>query len=84
MKETSLLAGAGHLLVHNIVKFMSYSDVSIKEAIETVTINPVKVLGLEINNFEVGQKADIMVFKIEGDKLKVEKATLGGYLVMSK
>lgn len=80
MKETSLLAGAGHLLV----EFMSYSGASIKEAIETVTINPMKVLGLEINNFEVGQKADIMVFKIEGDKLKVEKATLGGYLVMSK
>lgn len=80
MKETSLLAGAGHLLV----EFMSDSGASIKEAIETVTINPVKVLGLEINNFEVGQKADIMVFKIEGDKLKIEKATLGGYLVMSK
>lgn len=81
---TSLLAGAGHLLDHDIVKFMKNSGASIKEAIETVTINPMKVLGLEINNFEVGQKADIMAFKIEGDKLKVEKAALGGYLVMSE
>lgn len=63
---------------------MNYSGATIKEAIETVTINPMKILGLEINNCEVGQKADIMAFKIEGDKLKMEKAALGGYLVMSE
>lgn len=84
LEGTSLLAGAGHLLDRDIVKFMNYSGATIKEAIETVTINPMKILGLEINNCEVGQKADIMAFKIEGDKLKMEKAALGGYLVMSE
>lgn len=79
---TSLLAGAGHLLDWDLVKFMNFTGAPLHEAIKTVTVNPNQILGIGNNKgYEVGDKADFISFLVEKERIKVINASFGSISV---
>lgn len=76
---TSLLAGAGALLDHDVSVFMNATDISLEEVLRTVTVNPAKVLGVEEVDkpFRIGDKADILCFDNTPEQLRVKSFCFG-------
>jgi len=74
---TPYLAGAGHLLDHDIAWFMSATGCSIAEAVALCTVNPAKLLleGNATYSFKIGARADCVVFRYEKNqnKIKIEQ-----------
>lgn len=73
LPSTSLLAGAGHLLDWDLRVFREATGCTLKEAIQCVTDNPSKVLGVKVSAIKVGEKADLIQFE-EGQERIVLKA----------
>lgn len=74
---TETLAGAATDLAHCVRNLMRWADISLEEAVATVTCNPAACLGLaEKGNLAEGCDADMVILNDEGDVLSVYK--LGG------
>lgn len=67
------LAGAGHLLDWDIPLFRKATGASLLESVKLATTNPVVALRLggHKGNFQVGEKADLIVFQDDEVRLKI-------------
>jgi N-acetylglucosamine-6-phosphate deacetylase len=62
---TTYLAGSGHLLDRGLSTFMEFTGTSFPEAIRTVTVNPLKLLGREVQEQWIEEdEPDITVCKV--------------------
>ncbi len=77
LEGTTYLAGAGHLLNHDIVSFSTLTKTPIEQSIILATNNPANLLNLEGSQqgFKVGDPANIVSFRWhEGDtQLEIEQ-----------
>ncbi len=73
LKNTEFLAGAGHLLNHDIPFFMKATGASLLETVRMSSDNPLKVMGIEnqFNGFKEGGIADIISYNIANDRLTI-------------
>ena len=84
---TSILAGAAHLLDWDIAHFMSYTGVSLKEAIALCTVQPARFLELDTKPFEdfvPHQIASLVSFTYDSqnnDSLKILQTINNGELL---
>jgi N-acetylglucosamine-6-phosphate deacetylase len=76
---TEYLAGAGHLLDRGIAVFRRASGCTLRQAVATVTDNPVRVLKLdsEASEFIIGEPSDIICFREGVDQLDIKKYAQG-------
>ena len=81
----NVLAGAASpisLCVGNIMKF---TGCSLEEAIYMGSTKPAKIFGLnDVGEIELGKKADLIVFTIDGQQLQIQKTIVAGKVVYSK
>lgn len=77
--DTEYLAGAGHLLNHCIPLFRNATGHTLAEVLHLVTVQPAHYVGIAgyAQGFSVGDPADIVSFRDEGNLLRVEAAALG-------
>lgn len=76
---TEMLAGAGHLLDWDLRIFMEATGATLGESLKGVTENPARVLGLAGYGqpFRVGDRADIIAFRLGKDRLEILDYYLG-------
>ena len=89
MAGTIALAGAGHLLDWDIVRFMEFTGVSLKEALALCTIQPARFLNLDVAEYTSivpGNPANLtMFFYSPGDKqLRINKTICNGQIVFTR
>ncbi|MFQ3620667.1 MAG: amidohydrolase family protein [Spirochaetales bacterium] len=79
---TPFFAGAGHLLDRGIVQFMKATGLGWKEALQTCTTNPARLLGMEEEGFALcpGTPAHLVQFRYsEGsESIQVEQVVFEG------
>ncbi len=68
LEGTPFLAGAGHLLDHDIVRFKQAVGCSLKKVVTLCTFNPARLLSLpgEETFLKQGERADLVVFRYRG------------------
>jgi N-acetylglucosamine-6-phosphate deacetylase len=79
---TTILAGAGHLLDWDLAHYVTFTGLSLGEAIRLCTANPARVLGLpeSCGRLEPGAPANLVLLRFQpGDeRLRVERTVCGG------
>ena len=83
---TDFLAGAGHLLDWDIVRFMEFTGTPLGQTISLCTENPARLLDVDSPGFAAGRRADLIVFSYSpGDKtLHVKKTVSSGMVVFEE
>jgi N-acetylglucosamine-6-phosphate deacetylase len=79
---TDFLAGAGHLLDHDIACFIAATGASVPEAVALCTVNPVRLLGLPASmaTLAPGAPATLSVFRFNlgAARLAIETCVVAG------
>ncbi len=78
------LAGASFPLKTGVGNIMKFTGCSLKDAIDMASGNVARVYGLDDRgSLSVGKRADLILFKKEGDHLSIKKTYLKGELVFT-
>lgn len=84
LPSQDVLYGASLPLRTAIGNLMRFTGCSLAEAIHTMTRNPAHLYGLsDRGEIQPGKRADLIVFKLEQGRAKIEKTYLAGDLVYS-
>ena len=82
---TPYLAGAGLFLDSGIANMVAYTDASLADAVDMVTLNPARLLGVDdrLGNVEAGKEASLTLFRWEEgmEKLQVVATVVRGKAV---
>ncbi|TAM83096.1 MAG: N-acetylglucosamine-6-phosphate deacetylase [Acidobacteria bacterium] len=80
------MAGSAVSMDRAVKVFMDYAEVNLGQAIQAATANPSRLLGRYETCGEVkeGQPANLVIFRVGGDKLEVEKTVLDGEVVYER
>ncbi|MFC2124643.1 N-acetylglucosamine-6-phosphate deacetylase [Bacteroidota bacterium] len=82
--EQNVLAGASFPIRYGVFNVMKFTGCSLEEAITMASTTPANTFNLDDRGaIEVGKRADIILFKLENDQMKIEKTFLAGNLVYS-
>ena len=82
--EQNVLAGASFPIRYGVVNVMKFTGCSLEDAITMASSTPAKTFNLDDRgSIEVGKRADLILFKLEDDQMKIEKTFLAGNLVYS-
>jgi N-acetylglucosamine-6-phosphate deacetylase len=80
----NVLAGAASPLVSCVSNIMKFTNCSLENAIHMATLNAAKSVGLNnIGEINLGKRADLILFTIENDRIKIQKTLLAGVEVYS-
>ena len=83
--KTKTFAGAGLPLLVGIRNVMKFTNCSLAEAINMVTVNYTKLFPLsDRGELLEGKRADLVLFKIKDDKIEIHKTIVNGKVVYSK
>ena len=79
------LAGASFPLKTGVGNMMKYTGCSMKDAINMASGNVARVYGLtDRGSLSAGKRADLILFEMDGDQLKIRKTYLNGELVFQE
>ncbi len=82
--EQNVLAGASFPIRYGVINVMKFTGCNLEDAIEMAATTPANTFNLDDRgSIEVGKRADIILFKLEEDQMKIEKTYLAGKLVYS-
>ncbi len=84
---TPYLAGAGHLLDVCVANALRFTDMSVSEAVRSVTAIPARILGTESikGHLKVGYDADLTLFKVQDTgPLEIASVIRSGQVVYRK
>ncbi|MCF6270084.1 MAG: amidohydrolase family protein [Melioribacteraceae bacterium] len=77
--EQNVFAGASLPLSTGIENMMSYTGCSLAEAVDMASKNPAQLHGLsDRGEIEPGKRADLVLFRMEENKIIIEKTILAG------
>jgi len=80
--ELNCLAGASFPLKKGIENVMNFTECLLSDAVKMTSENASKIYRLnDRGNLDRGKRADIILFDLTGNKLKIEKTFLKGKLV---
>lgn len=83
--KTKTFAGAGLPLLVGIGNVMEFTNCSLAEAVNMVTLNYTKIFPLsDRGELLKGKRADLVMFKLNNNKVEVIKTIVGGDLVYSR
>lgn len=82
LHQTDFLAGAGHLLDHDVARFVQFSGETLAAGIRLCTLNPARLIGLNADEefCRVGATADLVVFDYDpgAERLGILKTIQAG------
>lgn len=80
------MAGSAVSMNRAVKVFMDYAGVSLADAIRAATLNPSLLLGRYETCGEIseGQIANLVLFRVSGEKLEIEKTVLNGEIVFER
>jgi len=83
MADRHSMAGSAVSMNRAVKVFMDYAGVTLEEAIQAATANPSRLLDRFETCCEVreGEPANLILFRVDADKLEIEKTILGGETV---
>ena len=82
--EQDVLAGASFPVRHGVINVMKFTGCSLEDAITMASTTPANTFNLDDRGeIAVGKRADLILFKLEDDQMKIEKTYLAGNLVYS-
>ena len=82
MPSQNVLAGASFLITKGIENMISFTQCSLADAIHMASRNPAGLLGLvDRGEIRPGKRADLVLFNMENNKMKVRKTIVAGTLV---
>ncbi len=85
LPKENVLAGAASPISACIGVMMNYTQCGIKEAIQMASTNPAKLLLLhDLGEIAQGKQANLVLFKLENNKMVIHKTFVSGKLVYSK
>ncbi len=85
MPSQNVLAGASFLLTAGVENMMKFTGCSLGEAINMASRNPARLLGLhDRGELVVGKRADVILFTLIDNKIKIEKTYVGGEVVYER
>jgi len=85
MPSQDVLAGASYLITTGIENIMAFTGCSLGEAVNMASRNPARLLGLDDRGeIEVGKRADLVYFTMEGGKIQIQKTILAGKVVFDR
>ncbi len=80
--EQNVLAGAAAPLINDIGNMIQFTSCKLAEAIDMVSKNPAKLLGLDDRGIiEPGKRADLILFTIQNNRLEIKKTLIAGKTV---
>jgi len=80
--ELNCLAGASFPLKKGVENVMNFTKCLLSEAVKIASENASKIYRLnDRGNLDLGKRADIILFELTGNKIKIEKTFLKGKLV---
>ncbi|HZY25407.1 MAG TPA: N-acetylglucosamine-6-phosphate deacetylase [Bacteroidales bacterium] len=80
--ELNCLAGASFPLKKGVENVMNFTGCLLSDALKMASENASKIYGLhDRENLDPGKRADIILFELTGNKIKIEKTFLKGELV---
>jgi N-acetylglucosamine-6-phosphate deacetylase len=83
--DMNCLAGASFPLKTGVGNMMKFTGCSLKEAINMASGNVAHIYGLtDRGSLSIGKRADLILFEIDGDQLKIRKTYLNGELVFQE
>ncbi|HDZ13947.1 MAG TPA: N-acetylglucosamine-6-phosphate deacetylase [Pricia sp.] len=81
----NVLAGAASPISKCVGKVMEFTECSLKDAIQMASTNPADFFALkELGKIEKGKRADLILFTMEDNEMKIEQTYVNGSLVYSK
>jgi N-acetylglucosamine-6-phosphate deacetylase len=79
LKKENCFAGASLPLYVGVGNMMRFTGCSLQEAVDMATANPAKLYGLhDRGSLAVGQRADLILFDLEEDRLKIVDTFVAG------
>ncbi|RTE52632.1 N-acetylglucosamine-6-phosphate deacetylase [Arenibacter aquaticus] len=85
LPKENVLAGAASPISACIGVIMDYTQCGIKEAVQMASTNPAKLLSLQdLGEIGQGKQANLVLFKLENNKMVIHKTFVAGKLVYSK
>lgn len=83
--EENVLAGAVATLAAGLTNMMTITGCSLEEAIQMSSTNPAQLVGLhDRGEMKPGKRADLILFSLENDKMRIEKTLVAGTEVYSR
>jgi N-acetylglucosamine-6-phosphate deacetylase len=83
--EENVLAGAVATLADGLTNMMTITGCSLAEAIQMSSTNPARLVGLhDRGEMKPGKRADLILFSLENDKIRIEKTLVAGTEVYSR
>ena len=81
----NVLAGAASPITKCVGNMINFTQCSLKEAIQMASTNPARMFNLyDIGDITQGKRADLIVFKIENEKIVILKTIVAGKIVYTK
>jgi N-acetylglucosamine-6-phosphate deacetylase len=81
----NVLAGAANPISICVGNMMKFTGCSLSDAIGMASTNPAKLLGLdELGEIKTGKRADLILFRMDGNRIVVMKTMLKGKIVYNK
>jgi N-acetylglucosamine-6-phosphate deacetylase len=78
----NVLAGAASPISKCVGNMMKFTGCSLESAINMATRNPARLIGLEdIGEIEVGKRADLILFSLEGKEIRIHQTMIDGEVV---
>jgi N-acetylglucosamine-6-phosphate deacetylase len=85
LPDLDVLAGASFSIRKGIGNMMKYTGSSLEEAIQMASQNQANMFGWEDRgSIEIGKRADLVLFKMEGGEVGVHQTILSGVSVFEK
>ena len=79
------LAGASFPLKTGVGNMMKFTGCSLKDAVNMASGNVARIYGLtDRGSLTVGNRADLILFEMDGDQLKIRKTYLNGELIFQE
>jgi N-acetylglucosamine-6-phosphate deacetylase len=79
------LAGASFPLKTGVGNIMKFTGCSLKDAVNMASGNVARIYGLtDRGSLTVGNRADLILFEMDGDQLKIRKTYLNGDLIFQE
>ena len=85
LPKENVLAGAASPISKCVGVVMDYTQCSLRDAIKMASTNPAKIFALnDLGALALGNRADLIVFSMENNKMEIKKTYVAGELVYTQ
>ena len=85
MPQENVFAGASLPIITGVNNIMKYTGCGLKNAIDMASANPAKLYGFNDRGcIQVGKKADLIIFKLQDNKIIIDKTLLNGEIMYER